>query len=210
MRTLPLLLALLATPASASPSSVPWLVNLDDATIASSDEPASTLPLELDPQASCDPPAYGALTLTAELGPTLGFETIIGSYARGIVVVGTDGERIATLAGYPCAGTADELEALAVGRAWNERVVAIVVTTGGRREAATCLGLYRISARGFEPVFSGIVEHYEDGVVRSGRITIVPGGLIHRDPSGDITWWGFERGSRTLQPHRITPTLPGV
>jgi hypothetical protein len=210
MRTLPLLLAMLATPASAAPASLPWLVNLDDATIATSDERASTLPLELDPETACDPPAYGALTLTADVGPSLGVETIIGSYARGILVLAADGERVAVSAGFPCIGTADQLEGLAVGRAWNERVVAIVVTTGGRREASTWLGLYRVGTRSFESVFSGIVEHFEDGVVRSGQVTIVPGGLIHRDPSGDMMWWGFERGSRTLQPHRISPTLPGV
>ncbi|MGE0395304.1 MAG: hypothetical protein AB7T06_01155 [Kofleriaceae bacterium] len=209
MRTLPLLLVMLATPAIAAPS-MPWLANLDDAVIASSDEPASTLPLELDPVAGCEPPAYGGITLTADLGPPNGRETVVGSYAGGIIVVGSEGQRIATLSGYPCAGTADELEAMAVGRAWNERVLALVVTSGGRREASTWLGLYRLGATGLELLFSGAVEHYEDGVVRTGLVTIVPGGLIHRDPNGDITWWGFEHGSRALQPHRLSPMLPGA
>lgn len=209
MRTLPFLLAALVTPASASPS-LPWLANLDDATFASSDERASMLPLELDPEASCGPAAYGALTLIADIGPPAGLETIVGSFARGVIVVGADGERIAASSSVPCYGTADALESMAVGRAWNERVLALVVTSGGRRESSTWLGIYRVRDRGFEKVFSGAVEHYDDGVVRTGRVTLVPGGLFHRDPNGDLTWWGFERGSRTLQPHRITPAVPGV
>jgi hypothetical protein len=209
MRTLPILLAMLVTPASAAPF-VPWLVNLDDARVASSDERASTLPLELDAEGSCEPPAYGALSLIADVGPPPGMETIVGSYARGIVVVSADGTRVAVSPGYPCYGTADELEAITVGRAWNERVLALVVTSGGRREAATWLGLYRVSDSGFERVFSGSVEHYEDGVVRSGQVTILPGGLLHREPNGEITWWGFEPASRTLRPHPIGPMLPGA
>jgi hypothetical protein len=210
MRTLPLLLTLLATPAIAAPSAIPWLVNLDDATVASSDERASTLPLDLDSEEACEPPAYGALTLTADIGPPIGAETVIGSYVRGVIVLGAGGERVAVSEGFPCYGTADELEAIAVGRAWNERVLTLVVTNGGRREASTWLGIYRIGAGGLDRVFSGAVEHYEDGVVRTGQVTIVPGGLIHREPNGDITWWGFEHGSRTLQPHRVGPTLAGV
>lgn len=210
MRSVPLLLALLASPASAAPRSLPWLANLENEVTVSSDERTSTLPIELHPETSCEPPAYGAITLTADLAPSAGLETIVGSYARGVLVVGSEGQRIARSSGYPCAGSADELEAMAVGRAWNERVLALAVTSGGRREASTWLGLYRVSGARFELLFSGTVEQFDDGVVRSGQVTIVPGGLIHRDPDGEMTWWGFEGGSRTLQPHRLDPTLPGT
>lgn len=188
---------------------LPWLFGLDAVQVASSSDPKTSLPLDLfgevDP--TCSAASGTAIALHADVGPPAGVETIIGSYTHGILVFDAEARLVASAPGFPCTGSADELETLAVGTAWGTPVIAATIQTGGRRERMTWLGLYRVGRHGhLEATFSGTVEREQDGAARRGWIVLVPGGLIHREPTGEIVLWiqkpqGFYVPYSLARPH---------
>lgn len=191
------LIAVLAgggTPSTAPESrALPWLTNLKDVTAVAVGDPLITMAMDAEVDPSCDETTPVGLALVANVAPAAGPETILASYAHGVMVYGHEGELIASTPGYPCAGSADEIEVLATGTAFGIPTIAIAVTTGGRREQMTWLGLFRIGQRGrLEPVFAGAVELREDGIVRRGSVTILPNGLLVRDPLGGVGFWVFD------------------
>ncbi len=175
-----------------APSALPWVVNFDELAATTADARGSALPLDMvgDADPSCAGTAYGALALRANLGG--GTATLVASYAHGVIVADAEGHTIATAPGYPCYGTADDLDAIAVGRAWGSPMIALVLTTGGRREAMTWVGFYRMGRDGrLEATFSGAVEQFEDGVIRRGQITLLPGAIVHTNPTGETVLWVY-------------------
>ena len=165
-----------------------------------------------DPDDRCDPDEHVGFAVHATLGPGADDVTVLGSYAEGVVVVGPEGKALASTPGFVCQGSADELEVLAVGRAFQTPTIVVVATTGGRREALTWVGLYRLGREGrLDPVFAGAVEYRTDGIVRRGTITLLPDALIHRPPGGEPELWVFDpvvhaftpRGGldATVEPH---------
>ncbi len=208
MKCLVALLAVLSSSVRAetlpSNRSLPWLVNFSDVSLTTADDRASSLPLDIlaDVDPSCAGVAYGALALHVDGFP--GVSTVVASYAHGVIVTNAEGKTVATAPGYPCFGTADELEVVAVGRSWGTPMIALVLTTGGRRETMTWVGFYRPGRHGqLEATFSGAVEKYEDGVVRRGRITLLPGALIHQDPSGVTVLWVFHQVPGVFMPYSL-------
>lgn len=206
-----LVLALASAHAGAEPelvrppahASLPWLFNVDDVIAVSSETQGAMLPLDLAGELSegCPASAYGSLLLHADAGPPAGRETLIASYAGGIKVLGAEGALVATTPGYPCLGSADDLEVLATGRVFGAPTVFAAITTGGRREQITWVSLFRVGHGGrLEALFSGTVEQREDGIVRHGSITLLPGGLLHRDPAGYTVFWVFDAAAGVYVP----------
>lgn len=174
---------------------LPWVFDFDVLRVASSTDPGASLPLDLygEIDSSCSPASQGAITLHADIGPPAGVETIVASYAHGIVVFDAEARLVASAPGYPCTGGADEIEAVAVGTAWGKPTIALVVTTGGRREWLTWVGLYRVGGDGrLEATFSGAVESEVDGYVQRGWVVFLPGALLHREPTGEIVLWAWK------------------
>lgn len=201
--THPTLLALIAVlaptavvgPIARTPAhpSLPWLYNLEDVRAVETGDRLVTLSMTSDPDPSCRDNASPGLVLVADVAPAAGVETIFASYTNGIMVVGREGEPIASTSGYPCAGSADEVEVLATGTAFGKPTIVLAVTTGGRREQLTWVGLFQLGHHGrLEPVFAGAVEQREDGIVRRGSVTILPGALLVRDPFGAVGFWTFD------------------
>jgi len=142
------------------------------------------------------------LEITADVAPAPGDETILASYAMGVVVIGRDGKMIASGPGYNVGGSADELVAIATGdAAVGAPVIAIAARTGGRRANAVWLELYRVGTTAkLERLFAGVVEEHADNQDRTGSVTIVPNGLIHRAPRSKTSdLWMFDpRAGRYL------------
>lgn len=176
----------------ASPA-LPWLFNLEHVTASDVGDPLVTLAMEARMDPSCDEAMPAGLALVANVAPAAGPETILASFAHGVMVYSAEGELIASTPGFPCAGSADEIEVLAAGTAFGVPTIVIAVTTGGRREQLTWLGLYRVGLHGrLEAVFAGAVEQREDGIVRRGSVTILPEALLVRDPLGGVGLWVFD------------------
>lgn len=215
----PLVLALLAVLAPGAPQgptsshpALPWLHNLTDVEAVASDDRLATVVLDeyADADASCSAFAYPGLALRADVARVAGTETVLASFSHGTIVLDSEDQVIASSAGFPCEGSADELAVLASGRAFGAPTIVLAVTTGGRSEQWTWLGLFRVGYHGrLEAVFSGIVEEREHGTVRRGSITILPGAILHRTPDGDTEFWVFDneagiyvpRGSLSGEPH---------
>lgn len=206
----PALLALLIVLAAGAPLEpqpahplLPWLFNMQDVVAVGASDRAATGPVDeqADAEPGCPADAYPALELTAELAPSAGRELVRASYAQGVRVLGSEGQLLASTPGYPCEGSADDLEVLGVGRGFDAPMVVLALTTGGRREQLTWLGLFRMGLAGrLEPVFAGVVEERADGDVRRGRVMILPGALLHRAPDGATALWVFDEAGGVYTP----------
>ncbi|CAN5893805.1 hypothetical protein BH11MYX3_BH11MYX3_12050 [soil metagenome] len=177
---------------------VPWLRGFDETT-STEGEPGTAAPLidEVLCQASLEPP----LRITADVAPAAGRETVTATLEGGIHVVGAEGIELASSPGYPCEGSADALELLAAGSIFRDRVIVLAFTTGGRREQMTWLGVYRVGFGGdIDALFAGVVEVREDGVVRSGAVTFLPGALIYRPPGHHDSLWIYDPVVHTYTP----------
>src|SRR5690606_23874322 len=128
-----------------APSAIPWLENFVEVASTRAGDRTSSLPLDivLDSDPSCRGQAGGALVLRANVSEAAGVETLIGSYAHGLVVSSVEGQPIATAPGYRCRGSADDIHAMTVGRSWGTPMIALVLTTGGQRESLTWVAFYR-------------------------------------------------------------------
>ncbi len=146
------------------------------------------------PVEDCVAAAYGGLVLRADVTSEEGEELILASYTQGVFVLDRDRHLLAQAQGLPCEGSSDELVALAAGDASiGTPVVALAATSGGRAESITWLTLYRVANSGeLQPIFIGEVERHEGDTTRTGVITLIPGGLVHRDPRGSIGMWTYD------------------
>ena len=144
-----------------------------------------------DESEDCVASAYGGMSLRADVSAAEGQELVLASYTQGVFVFDHDNHLLAQAQGLPCEGSADELVALAAGdAAIGVPLVVLAATAGGRAESVTQLTMYRVGNGGeLQPVFSGEVERHEGRTTRTGTITLVPGGLIYRDPSGSLGLW---------------------
>jgi hypothetical protein len=179
-------------------AALPWVQGMTDAMVTDSAAPGVPAWFADDGDTGC----------AAEVQPPLrlltGNETITVTYTGGLHVANAEGFEIASSAGYPCTGSADALEALAVGSVFGERTIVLTFTSGGRNEQWTWLGVYRIGFAGsIDPLFAGVVEHREDGIVRTGKLTFIPGALIYRPPGAHETLWVFDPVA-----HAYTPRGP--
>jgi hypothetical protein len=149
------------------------------------------------PDENCVGAAYGGMSLVADLTASPGDERVLASYTQGVFVL--DAERNSVLARAPgneCEGSADELVAIAAGDgAIGVPLVAVAASTGGRNENLTWLTLYRVGEGGaLAPVFVGEVERHVGRTTRTGTVTLIPGGLVHRDPAGFTSLWTYDGG----------------
>jgi hypothetical protein len=177
-------------------AALPWLSGFDATAIADHASPAVTDALaawhEVDP--ACVDTVYGGLALDADLAPAPGTEKLLASFSQGIAVLDRDGGLVARAPGFACAGSADELVAVAAGDAWiGSPVIALAATTGGHAESLTWLSLYRVEGDQLVSVFTGVVEDHDGHHTRTGAVLVAPGGLIYQAPSGATSVWSYDR-----------------
>ena len=190
-------LAISLGPAHGEPGSrpsLPWLENLRSVRAVDATAPIAAFALEdHDAEDDCIGGLGATLALHADIAPAAGRETIYASYRGGVVVVGSEGQTIATGPGYDCEGSADGIEILAAGAAFGVPTIVIAATSGGQRERMTWIAMLRPGRNGeLDTVFAGAVELVEDGIVRRGGITILPGALLVRDHLGGVGFWTFD------------------
>lgn len=141
---------------------------------------------------SCAAAAYGGLAIAADVAEARGTEEVLASYTQGLLVLDAGGRLIAAAEAPGCQGSADDLEAIAAGDAYIDGpVIALAATSGGHRESSTWLGLYRVVRGTLATVFVGVVEEHADGQSRAGDVTLLPGALLYRAPSGAQTLWVY-------------------
>ncbi|HSD90360.1 MAG TPA: hypothetical protein VLB44_22680 [Kofleriaceae bacterium] len=193
---------------------LPWLQGFFVATGVSEDtrrDVAEQLSEWREPDSECVAGSHGGLRLRAELAPTSpGDETVLASYTQGVFVLDGEHHVLAQAPPLPCTGSADELVAIAVGDAQLPTpVLALAATTGGHAESVTWLTIYRVANSGeLQPVFTGEVERHEGHTTRTGLVTILPGGLVYRDPRGSLSMWLYDATlGRYVRP---SPSRPSV
>ncbi|HEX5061925.1 MAG TPA: hypothetical protein VFV99_21300 [Kofleriaceae bacterium] len=144
-----------------------------------------------EPVDDCSASAYGGLEMRADVSASEGQERVLASYTQGVFVFDRDQHLLAQAPAFACAGSSDELVAMAAGDASiGTPVIALAATTGGRATNVTWLTLYRVAGSGeLQPVFNGEVERHDGDTARTGVVTLIPGGLIYRDTRGSIGLW---------------------
>ena len=187
-------------PAAIETRPVRWLPGL--AAVAFSDRAAGASEERLGPPPSdCQTGDTQLRSVTADVAAADGAETILASIAHGVVVFAAEGQELARTA-IGCGGSADELEAIAIGTADAiGPVIAVLVTTGGRAEATTRVDLFRVEGDDItrlERLFSAPIEVREGDQYRTGRLELVPGGLVFRRPGGRTTTWTYDVATRSL------------
>lgn len=147
----------------------------------------------------------------ADLADAPGNEIVDASYSEGIVVRDAEGHVLAHAPGFdPSGGSADDIEALAVGDAQiGTPVLAVAATMGGHNESITWLTLYRVANSGeLQPMFTGEVEHHEGRTTQTGTVTVLPGGLIYRTPQGEASVWLYDESlGRYVQRDQYRPSV---
>lgn len=137
-----------------------------------------------DESPECELSAHEGVQLVADIAPRAGAETIVASYAQGILVFDREDQVIASTPGYPCSGTADSIEIIAAGSTWGAPTLVIVGTTGGRNESDTWLSLFRVAGDRLEASFTGVVEERRGEDIQRGSVYLLPGSLLYRRPGG--------------------------
>jgi hypothetical protein len=185
--------------------SIPWLHGLANPTSSNraSDEVARRIDTwsrfsDVDPDCSG---TYPGFEFEADVARNPGVETVLVSLSLGIVVTDSEGLLITETPGYHCAGSADELEAIAAGDAYGARTIAIAATTGGHRESSTWLTLFRVEGRRLDPVFTGTVEVRHDKAVSTGGVFLLPNALVYRPPGGKPSVWIYSSDARAYVEH---------
>jgi hypothetical protein len=221
MKWMPLVaLSLVACQATGEASDVPWLRGLTEvvSSTRSSDEVGRRF-AEWSGRASLDPGcplgSHVGIELTADVAAASpGRETILVSLAHGIAVFDRHGALVTETPGYRCEGSADELEAVAVGKAHGERTLVIAATTGGHRSSSTWVTLLRIDDdRRLDAVFTGTVEEHDREhdrepdrehdreARRRGTIVVLPDALLYRHPNEPTpTLWVYDADARAYLP----------
>ena len=183
-----LIASLLGMAACETTPGMPWLRGLDDAKTATGSDPRVPADLEVAPDCGV------AASRTIELRD--GRETIAASYSGGITIFDHEDRVVVEARGRACAGSADELQALSVGTAWGERMIAMATTSGGRRETETTVALYTMR---LEPLFTGVVETRMNDKVARGAIQLLPRGVLYKSPRGEPTLVAYDAPERISQ-----------
>jgi hypothetical protein len=172
---------------------LPWVHGLTD--VSSTDSATPGEPAWLTEDSLCPAEAQPPLRLTVR------GQTITATYTTGIRVENAEGIEVASSPGYPCFGSADALDGLAVASIFGEPAIILTFTSGGRNEQWTWVGVYRVGFAGsIDALFAGVVEHREDGIVRTGSVRFVPGALIYRPPGARDTLWVWDPVVHTYVP----------
>lgn len=166
---------------------MPWLHGLSNAVV--SEGPSATasrrLPDVSDLPSGCGADAYRGVELTADVTPDPGPETIVASFANGVVIYDREEVVVASSPGYRCAGSSDAIDAIAAGHAYGDRTIVLAGTSGGRMERDTWVGLFRLGAGDrVEPAFAAVVEQIRGDEVTRGDLRLLPHALLYRPPGG--------------------------
>jgi hypothetical protein len=149
------------------------------------------------PDAECVGNTYGGIAVVGDVVGDGGAQTVLASYDHVVVLDARNALLAAAPSELDCAGSADAIEAVAIGRTWLDApVIVVAATTGGRAEHTSTVTLYRVAGRTLVPLFRGVVLAREGESAWYGSITIVPGGgLVYRAPGDPMTWWTLDGAS---------------
>jgi hypothetical protein len=192
---------------------VPWPHGMTELVTSEQPSPSATQRLhEYLPAVDedCSAGAYHAIELVADVARPSGAETILASYANGMVVLDREGRVLASRNGYRCEGSSDELEGLAVGRAYRDPTIVVIARTGGRRESTTFAALFRLGrGKRLDPVFTGTIELQAGDDVSRGAIYMLPNALVYRLPDGRHAFYVFDPVGRVYLDPRDPLDDPG-
>lgn len=173
---------------------LPWLHNFAVAaeTAEATPEVVARMARWREPDESCSAAAYGGLAITADVAKAHGPEAVLASFTQGVLVLDAGGRLLASATALPCQGSADEIDGIAAGDAHIDRpVIALAVTTGGRRASSTWLVLYGVTGGVIAPLFTGRVEDHDGERTQVGAVLLLPGALLYRAPTGTQTMWVY-------------------
>lgn len=178
------------------PPALPWIHGFTAVGAGAVESPAAAqhvAELSREPEA-----AYGALELRGDLVGDGGTRVVLASYRAGVIVLDTEGRVAASAPGFAPAGSADELVAIAFGDGQlGAPLVLAAVQSGGHRENAVSLAVYRFEDGALEQVFFAPVETHDGDNAAVGAVMFVPSGLAYRAPGADVaTMWTYDAKRR--------------
>jgi hypothetical protein len=132
--------------------------------------------------------------------------TLQATYHGGVTVRDRSGAVVARAPGFVDTGSADDLEALAIGDArLGFPVIALAVTMGGHRVSTTSLVLYAIGdERQLDELLSVPIEMRDGDEMQTGSIVFAPRYLLYRAP-GDLLPIVYR-----FDPHRRAYVAPNM
>lgn len=197
------------------PTSMPWLHGFH--AVAAADTPSAQASRRitslLDADAEDD---YGSLELRADLGGDARPETVVASYRLGVAVVDPAGRLVARASGFDANGSADDLISLAAGDGQlGSPVIVLALQTGGHRESAIWVAIYRMSSgHALDQLFYAPIETHEGSETRTGTLAFTRTGLLYRAPDASApTTWTFDASRHRYverAPFARSPGQPGV
>jgi hypothetical protein len=190
---------------NAATPDIPWLHGLDHA-VSSTGVGVPRAPADYNVEPGCGVAASREVELVVDVARTAGRETIVATYSTGVAVFDHEDHLVMETPGYPCEGSADELDAIAVGDAYGTPMLALAATSGGRRETQTWVSLFHIGNKRLDPVFTAVVETRADDTVTSGAIYLIPEGLLYKRPGGSHALWRIDPASKIYVP--VLPDTP--
>jgi hypothetical protein len=178
------------------PPSLPWVHGFTPVASSVIESPAASqhiARLSRDPEA-----AYGAIEVRGDLVRDGGSRTVLASYRAGVIVMDPEGRVAARAPAFDPAGSADELLAVAFGDGQlGAPLVVVAVQSGGHRENAISLAIYRFEEGALEQVFFAPIETHEGDTATLGSLVFLPAGLAYRAPGAlAATTWTFDARRR--------------
>jgi len=195
---------------------MPWLYGFSATAIADSSSRDHAV-------ATADGSPYGGLVIDAWGGGGERY-TVVASIRGGVALRDGSGNVVASASGFEDVGTADDIEAIAVGDAQlGAPVIALATTLGGHREATTSLSLYQPATAGrLAVLFDEPIESRSGDAVVTGAVVVLPRALLYRSPEGESSLWMFDgarhryeclfafRPARDVEPREVNPSQSGV
>jgi hypothetical protein len=187
----------LSTP---SPPALPWVHGFTAVAAGALETPAASqhiARLSRDPEA-----AYGAIEVRGDLVGDGGNRTVLASYRAGVIVMDAEGRIAASAPAFDPAGSADELLAVAFGDGQlGAPLVVVAVQSGGHRENAISLAVYRFEEGALDQVFFAPIETHEGDMATLGSLVFLPGALAYRAPGTLVaTTWAYDAERRRYVP----------
>jgi hypothetical protein len=194
---------------------LPWLrdFHADAVADAPSREAEARLGGGVREDEGCGAGAEAGFAIIADMAPAPGPETILASYAAGVVVLDGAGRRLAASPPLECRGSRDTIEGIAAVELLDgEPVIALAATAGGRAERTTWLFFLAPRGEALVPIFAAPVEEHRGEAALTGEVARLPGGAIrYRSPGGAITRWTYDREAGRFVMREVIrqPLAPG-
>ena len=165
------------------PPSMPWLHGFSAVAVTDTLTPQASRRIA-SVLATAAEDDYGGLELRADLAGDTRTETVLASYSLGVAVMDPGGRLVALAPAFDAGGSADDLISLAAGDGQlGSPVIVLAVQTGGHRENAIWVAIYRMTGtRALQQLFFAPIETHEGSETRTGTLTFTRSGVSYRAP----------------------------